>query len=603
MSDYFSRISRLARRSIRAMGISKLSDAMHGHKSEGKGSLTTQNAGYSAVAFAREILNNYDMPSRPKLSYSGIRGARCASHSSKLEDGVVTVFAEFRTRSGVLVGVDMPIEIRKGEFVEPSVVVHNGAPRVIAQSTFDHITNLNTSYQTDPERSMYSAPPVGPIQHNQPRERINTGMFSVQSNRQKLADVIAGRAIKADPGDSDRYNIIDPRNLWNGGPGEDPKGAPAQAPVHDPSVNTHEIVDPKGLWSPKRPPSAPAAGEPSGDRYNIVDPHGIWNSPYEEDTLDTPPQAKTRSLRGPSRDQTNQIDMAEALAPTDPSKPWGRESQYRPDGKEHLDHDRNLVDGDDLDVAERDVSDLPGSEVSLKESLEVKDRGGVTHEYAKGKKVLVVRDMAGDGKEFVVRFDDGLEALVERCFLAREASLTKLASDKIVEIAYDAKNTGEVLYLVMTQDGMWYVKSPSFSMPPQNDAEFAKTDGLLFLQDMYNLESVPVLQWQPYSQKLAGSEGKNHMAAGPDEEALNLKINDLSHKMDMGLISKDVGMKQLNILVQQRQNLRKIMSPEFVDKVASEMHSLLQSGVSEIECKEVLAKKYGSDIASIVFNK
>ena len=199
-SDYFSRAARLLRRAGRLSGLNKLSGGL---KKQASTNLTTQNAGLQAVAMARDILDGYRFPSQPKLSYSGVRNARVAANSSALEDGVVTIHADFRTHTGVLVGLDIPMEIRAGELQEPSIIIHNGAPRIIAQSTFDDLTTGHTFYEEPEPRAMYSAPfskeTNKAVNENRMKiERVNTGMFSIHSSKEALRAAIRGTAINAE---------------------------------------------------------------------------------------------------------------------------------------------------------------------------------------------------------------------------------------------------------------------------------------------------------------------------------------------------------------------------------------------------------------------
>lgn len=183
---------------------------------------------------------------------------------------------------------------------------------------------------------------------------------------------------------------------------------------------------------------------------------------------------------------------------------------------------------------------------------------------------------------------------------------TAAGHDKVREYGHH-NETGELLSLVETPDGMWYVNSPMFTTDPHNDVDAAKTDGAVALAEAYSLPDVPKILWQPCYNNIMAQldinehEGTTeHMALGPDEEALNLQINSLTRKLDNGQIDKDHGMVEMKKLVDQRNNLRKVMDSGFIDKVSSEMHELLASGLSSIDTREALSKKYGSDIASKV---
>lgn len=463
-NDYFSRKNRLARRARRLAEFDSLTGINH----KAKGKLTTQNAGQHAVSMARDLLNNFRMPSFPKLSYSGIRNARTAQSSSKLEDGVVTIFAEIRTISGVNVGFDIPMEIRDGELMEPSVVVVDGAPRIIAQSTFDDLVERSTMYDLPPVREMYSAP----VQQNQAAEaygnrtkmkRVNTGLFSLGAARQALKDAVAGRSITAQMEaagpDEDAMNlrINDLSHKMDFGMGSkdqhmqelqklvkqreqlrntlQPKGkgpheadeqtaqrsplAPAQTPGSTYGVGGHQITQPMpGLKKKLSPGQAPGYSQ---------------NTDVTQVDTSLPTAIEDTSVRTQPEDRTRNLSQKPEQTKVSPPRAAGVEDYDADDKHEKPDHDRNHQDDDWLDPAERyHQHDLHvGQEVSLKEALEVKERGGAVYDLPKGTKCKILRDHAGDNKSFVVRFEDeSLEAIVERCFLAKSAAMVRTAAER-----------------------------------------------------------------------------------------------------------------------------------------------------------------------------
>lgn len=73
---------------------------------------------------------------------------------------------------------------------------------------------------------------------------------------------------------------------------------------------------------------------------------------------------------------------------------------------------------------------------------------------------------------------------------------------RILEIAYDSKYTGEIVYL-KEQAGMFWCETPLASTPMHQDADGAKIDIALLMEQQYSLNDLPQLQWQPYQQRLA----------------------------------------------------------------------------------------------------
>lgn len=207
-SDFFSVEARASRRTARLNSYKALEGTLEKREAMTDDKITTQNAGVKAVAFVRDILNAYRLPGHPQLSYSGVRNGRTAANSSRLTDGVVTINASFKTYSNVGISFDVPIEINGGKLQEPSVIVHDGQARIIAQSTFDALVERSTIQDTLPVRELYSSPMPHQIAKDlyanrikQPR--LNRGMFSVSANSENLRRAMRGQKIAQMPPMSD----------------------------------------------------------------------------------------------------------------------------------------------------------------------------------------------------------------------------------------------------------------------------------------------------------------------------------------------------------------------------------------------------------------
>lgn len=117
----------------------------------------------AAMQFVRDALSDYDIPS-VKLRYSGMKRMGTGQlGDTGFQDGVITVQAELASLSGVKQYVDVPIIVRAGKMVYPEVMLHNGSPRVMAQSTFDDLIEQASIYELEPERkNMFVPPSDGP---------------------------------------------------------------------------------------------------------------------------------------------------------------------------------------------------------------------------------------------------------------------------------------------------------------------------------------------------------------------------------------------------------------------------------------------------------
>lgn len=258
--SYFDEDNRAKRRAARQAKYSTLANAFK--KSASK--LTRQNLGTNAVQFISDYLSEYRLPGTPRYSYSAARVAESGSDHSQINDGLITISASMKTGSAIRVDFDIPIQIRAGKFLDPSIILVNGAPRVISQSTFDDLSTTNSTFDIKSERGMYS-PPDPAAQHVITR-RPGIGMFNT-------------------------------------------------------------------------------------DRFRQIISSGLYRSAgFMDEALDPAEDHASRICPGPAK---------------------------------------------------------------LKKSLEVRDRGGVMHEFGSGSKIEVLRDQAGDGKSCVVRFENGLEAIVD----------------------------------------------------------------------------------------------------------------------------------------------------------------------------------------------
>ena len=206
---YFSKESRDARRASRAKNNSQIRSALT--KTAGSGDITTQNAGTKALSLVRSLLDSYRLPTLPRLSYSGLRKGRTAANSSKVEDGVITISASLKTFSNVGISFDIPIEIHGGKLQDPSVLVYNGAARVISQATFDDLVNNNTIKDIVPVRKLYDAP----LDNKQAKElysnrtkmtRVNRGMFSLGAAKEELRKAIRGQDVDISKIDKEAYS-------------------------------------------------------------------------------------------------------------------------------------------------------------------------------------------------------------------------------------------------------------------------------------------------------------------------------------------------------------------------------------------------------------
>lgn len=420
-SNYFSESARNERRNKRIASLDV--KAAIGVKEV---SIPTQETGLRAIAMASQVLSNYVLPNKPSLRYSGVHKAKTAKKGG-ITDGVVTVNASFRTPSGVTTAFDMPIEIRAGEILEPSVVVFNGVPKIIAQSTFDHMSDIGTFYQNSQDRSIYGSPLTNDQAKHTSRiksKRINKGLFSSPSNRLAVKDAIAGKhaqlqdeSMGPDQQMSEIPDMTDEAELLN--------------PAWEQNDIVSELYDLKSQGASREQAinsviQQGALGDDHPNEMQLGYLADMWDRIASKHVAKIVHQngewlVKTKDGKKTLGRHKSKADARKQLSAIEINK--HKRGQYREEGDEYVeDANRNSTgDLDCIDPAEvKDENDLhAGEEVTLKEDLDVKDRGGGTYEFNKGEKVMIIRDHAGDNKSFVVEFKNGAQAIVERHFLKK----------------------------------------------------------------------------------------------------------------------------------------------------------------------------------------
>lgn len=437
-SDYFSRKNRLARRDARAGEIKKLAGGFSRARHD---AVTTQNVGPKAIDMVKSVLSNFILPAGPALSYSGTRKARFVPTTSELDDGVVTVHAALKTHSGVGIEFDIPIEIRAGQLMEPSVLVVNGAPKIIAQSSFDDIVHMNSIHDPVHAREMF-APPGIAVKKSTIVKRNQGGMFSIKSNKQALVDAMRlGTYREAAPQEGPELEErLEQMDSWGEPSDEELSQIEHEQEFADADRKLLEALMQQTsnpelqkkildiLESEKLGYDAetPRFSQPTGPSLCQGCGKPAAQCECEESPIHGMEAELDKSAKAPPGMEDTVLKLKKQY-PGEPEKAfatawsiYNKKAQYKEPDYEGMDPARNQDDMDHLDPAERrQYQDLhhAGEDASLSEELEVKDRGGVAHKFKSGAKVHLVRDLAGDGKHFVVQFESGLQAIVDANYL------------------------------------------------------------------------------------------------------------------------------------------------------------------------------------------
>jgi hypothetical protein len=172
-----------------------------------KGSDRTINAYIQESALAaRAALDILDFPIRPQLSYNNVRRVKYSSYDpAAVVDAELLFNIRMASKSGVICHATIPVNVKAGMVIPPSIIMYEDRPRIIAQSTVDEIINRHTSYSLEPLRGQFSPPlsgeelDIGVSNRNelgyQPRE-VNMDATGVRrTNRRRRisrAEILAG---------------------------------------------------------------------------------------------------------------------------------------------------------------------------------------------------------------------------------------------------------------------------------------------------------------------------------------------------------------------------------------------------------------------------
>jgi len=148
-----------------------------------------------AIHLVSDFLLQFEWPMPPDVIYRGVKTAtRDEATPIEEADAQVILSAKVTTTSGCRREFDIPVVVRAGQLLEPSVAIVDGMPRVLAQSLIDELVRGGTFKQKiDPRGSIYG-PPMDQFAFDtyleqddrlKERDRYNRGMYTVGSARRR----------------------------------------------------------------------------------------------------------------------------------------------------------------------------------------------------------------------------------------------------------------------------------------------------------------------------------------------------------------------------------------------------------------------------------
>lgn len=160
-----------------------------------------------AITATREVLQSVgEFPMPPDIQYKGVKVLKEAAGGTErvplIGEGTLILHAQFMTKSGMKDSFDIPVQVRAGKVIQPSVLLHDGSIRILAPSTIRELVTKGTFSQAIPARPQFAAPlsredmrarSVAPAE-SRVMERINPGMYSVHGARELIRAAMRGEA-------------------------------------------------------------------------------------------------------------------------------------------------------------------------------------------------------------------------------------------------------------------------------------------------------------------------------------------------------------------------------------------------------------------------
>lgn len=165
-----------------------------------------QHPGVAALMLVRRAFSSFHVPSLD-LRFVGMK--RVSGHSAfAMDDGVVTIEASLQSLSGPRHYLDVPVMVQNGRALMPSVVIHEGLPRILAQSTLDDIVGRGEFQANTPDRKHMFAPPQEKAKGGKSTHSIvRPSMFNVTSGRALVQGALSGFCHEAALSDEDQKRI------------------------------------------------------------------------------------------------------------------------------------------------------------------------------------------------------------------------------------------------------------------------------------------------------------------------------------------------------------------------------------------------------------
>lgn len=335
-----------------------LSRGESGHKID-----QNRNAHIKALELVSNLLDGFGLPTHPRLEFHGMIKA-ATSKDGYIQDGIVRIAAVISTIMGHKANIDIPVVVRNKNLLEPAVFFYDGAPYVLCGPAINQLIKRGTLMKDSQHRQMFSAPvPTEVTREQLPRQPIINKDHMYNPGSRNPWKFRRYSEKHAQISDTDAARLSPYARQTCGQCGYD--------------MPESEVAC-RNCGAPRRP------AEPAIKTVQQPKKEDVFELEEGIPTLEVEGNKKT-AHDGKPRKRTN-IDT-----PTEVPELWeGPEDQM-------------------LDPAERASKDhdyAVGADVSVKEDVEVRERGGGTLIIPSGEKGEVIKDVYGDGLMADVWFEE-----------------------------------------------------------------------------------------------------------------------------------------------------------------------------------------------------
>lgn len=371
--------------------------------------VTARTLQADAVSYVRDHLNQYNWPYKPTLSFGGKQHVAHRLGDHNITSGVVTVHGTVRTPIGVPVNFSVPIEIREGRMLEPSIMLvgngndqDNGFIRIISQSSIDEMVRNNSAYGDRPERKEYAPPAMDLAQAKRKihEERRTPGMFHLGEKQAALREFIRTGGAKGHEIITAPNIVVQAQTLGQPGGDLDKVGQHLRA-----ALSAYKSQDTKTAWQNLDAAKQLLTTSQQGRLGNVgSDPDSALRQ-----NLSAAYYHLVDRLGG----ETARDKGLYGVEPTQPANDWRMDPTQRAPDRVAQAQD----DGSEVAETDEDNKFVTGASVRVTRHLRAPTRGGPYWDIKKGTTGKVIRDVAGDSCDIYVELSDGCKCVIPGKFL------------------------------------------------------------------------------------------------------------------------------------------------------------------------------------------